>query len=137
MAKPNPSPCCGVSVGCCDNHLPDVLKATITNVSDCVCADGLEIALIFDPIMSVWYGKGPGSSSACALRSDQISLSCSGAGCENLDIDILGICNISSKTMIGDCECDPLHLVYELTIAGLNCCDLLFGGATIRITVTE
>jgi hypothetical protein len=138
MAKPNPSPCCGLSVGCCDSPLPETLKATFESVSTCPCANGLEVTLVWHPIDNMWIGQGPGGG-GCSLRGDTFQFRCGGTDCQAFKFTVVGAgsCITSSNSQVGDCECDPLHVVFQIALVGLGCCDSEFGGGTIRVTVTE
>ena len=45
MARANPSACCGIATACCENRLPETLRATFANVAHCACIAGMEVLL--------------------------------------------------------------------------------------------
>lgn len=143
MSKHNPSPCCGILSGCCENRIPDVVKATLTDVSGCPALDGVEIDLIYDG--SAWRG-----SKGCGSELIQLSLICttppgspSPPDCNSFSLSWDLGCSILSSGFPTSCQCEdavnPLSLVYKAegaVTALCTCCDEL-AIATVQITITE
>ena len=138
MLKANPAPCCGVTVGCCNRVLPEVLVATFADVSTCPCIAGMTVDLYWDPTFSGWIGTGPGGS--CGLRSATFTLACSSGGtsCSNFTLAISGgVCVTVSSSLSAGCSCDPLNLVFNFSLSGIGCCDSMSGSGSITITISE
>jgi len=128
--------CGGSFSACCNRTLPKVLTATITDVSGCACADGLIIPLVNAAGGSIWNSIG--GIEMCSNGGDVvISLGCGGSTCNNFTMFFeAGPCSVVSSS-ISSCSCDPLQIVFDLTLVGLSCCALGVDGGTIQVTVTE
>ena len=137
---PNPDSCCGNFVPCCDNGLPEVLTAKLTNVTGCTCIDGEVVTLRWDKVLKVWSGAGTGA--LCAAQAITWKLSCGGSDCSGFSlVAVGGVCIAMSITLDAGCNCKDangkLALSFTVQLVGLGCCDPPSGGGTIKVAITS
>src|SRR5260370_41527150 len=113
----NDTGCCPVTVPCCGNLLPDTLNATISNLTNCSCADGASIKLVWDPMMSVWTGTG--AMGSCG-NNITLNFSCGGGGCTGFGFALVSAraWTLFSSSQNAGCGCRPLHGGFNLRMGG-------------------
>lgn len=128
MSNPNPSGCCGVDTDCCENKLPDVLKATLTNVMNCSALDGVEIPLYSDG--ERWKGQY-----TCGSYTVTLQFYCLDPMGFHLQYN-LG-CGIDATAAPPDSlTCDPLNAVFTALGIAFFPCDCCDEDMDVEVTVT-
>src|SRR5438132_1016108 len=132
MAAPNanPSNCGGVSVTCCPNRVPEVLKASFSGAN--TCGFNADAYLVWDG--TSWSVSGVGCQGgftiglACALTWGAASLTISGNA---------GNCNYSITGLTATCDGpDGFKLVYTVK-QNTPVCACCGPGTTFTMTLTN
>lgn len=109
--------CCGsfVEVPCCEVPIPEILIATISNVTDCTSLDGVEVTLTASVGADVCW-SGSYIADSCET---QLSMRCIEGGDFELSVGSLA-CNIGTDTATAD-SCSP----FDVTFSGFpeGCCE--------------
>lgn len=134
--------CCCDDLCGCTPALPETLRMTIANVTDCGCVDAVVIDLVWDPLGPYWEGTGPGGG-ACAALSETFRLLCDDtvtpAGCDQYQLTMVGNTACNAVTTGPDaCTCDPYTATFTLIVDGLGCCDgAMSGSGVFEVTIEE
>lgn len=123
----------------CPQGMPDHLTATLANVDNCSCYDGVTVSLAWDDLQNVWVGEAAGCTvDGCIFR---ITVQCDGILINHgFVVSIEGCTSSFGQNLLA--ECGPFELQGDFSIdAGTSpCCGCGLdghGGGTIQITVTE
>lgn len=123
----------------CPQGMPTTLTATLVNVDNCSCYDGMTVSLIWDDLQNAWVGDAAGCAvDSCFFR---ITVQCDGILINNgFVVSIEGCTSSFGQNLLA--ECGPFEIQGNFTIdAGTSpCCGCGpdgRGGGTIQITVTE
>lgn len=125
----NPTDCCrSVQVDCCPDPMPDVVFATISDHTNCGCADGVSIALAWTGVD--WQGEGGACGAVWRLVLSCVpaipSFMLGGTG--------PGGCGVSPNMADPGWSCSPINLAYTgVTVSSECLCD---GPSPTRVSIT-